>query len=86
MRDSKEDLASVIHESCSNLDSADHLRMLLVAFVLTFIPVISLKTFPFPDHSCTEESPYEEARYVLWKTVQCYFQSYRWSVCNPVMC
>lgn len=75
-------LQDCVHSMCSALDSPQSLSTLLTAFILTFIPILSVQTFPLPEHvqSPQKPSPFQDAQYLLWKTLSCFFRSCQWSV------
>ena len=77
----KKQLQSCVHIMCSDLYSPKSLATLFMAFILTFIPILSVQTFPLPNRTSSQKpSSFQEARYVVWKTIACFFRSCQWSV------
>lgn len=76
-------LQDCVHTMCADLDSPQSLSTLLTAFILTFLPILSVQTFPLPEHAQSPQkpSPFQDARYLVWKTLSCFFRSCQWSVC-----
>lgn len=77
----KKQLQSCVHIMCSDLYSPKSLATLFMAFILTFIPILSVQTFPLPNRTSSQKpSSFQESRYVVWKTIACFFRSCQWSV------
>lgn len=78
----KKQLQDCVHMMCSDLDSPQSIATLLLAFILTFVPILSVRTFPLPNRNQSPQPPssFQEARYVVWKTITCFFRSCQWSV------